>query len=175
MKTKHFIIAALMGLGASGMALAADDAAGDSKVQVILENPENFSDVRDGFMSSDKGKNANIDLIRQYVQKEAAKYVPDGHTLAVTITNIDLAGDFEPWGKAGSEDIRIVKDIYPPRIDLSYKLTDSAGTVVKEGTRQLRDLNFMMKINIHREDPLRYEKSLINDWIRKDLKPVNAD
>ena len=170
MKTNHFILAAIIGLGASGMALAADAAASESKVQVTLENPENYSDVRDGFLAWDKGKAGNIDLIRQYVEKEAAKYVPDGQKLEVTITNIDLAGDFEPWGQAGSEDIRIVKDIYPPRIDLSYKLTDSTGSVVKEGTRELRDLNFMMKINIHRDDALRYEKALIKDWVRKDLK-----
>ena len=44
------------------------------------------------------------------------------------------------------------------------------GSVVKEGTRELRDLNFMMKINIHRDDALRYEKALIKDWVRKDLK-----
>jgi hypothetical protein len=174
MKTNHFILAAIIGLGASGAAWAADDAT-DSTVQVTLENPENFTDVRDAFVSSDKGKTANIDQIREYVQKEAAKYVPAGYKLAVTITNIDLAGDFEPWGQAGSEDVRIVKDIYPPRIDLSYKLTDSAGSVVKEGTRELRDLSFMMKLSIRRSDPFKYEKELINDWIRKDLKPVKAD
>jgi len=173
MKTKPLILAVLFGFGAVAPAVA-KDATPNSKVQVEFVNPEKFTDVRDGFVSSDKGRAANADAIRQYIEQRAGQYVPDGYALAVKVTNIDLAGDFEPWGQPGAEDVRIVKDIYPPRIDLSYTLTDSAGKVVKEGTRELRDLNFLMKIDIRRTDPFRHEKSLIDDWVKKDLKPVNA-
>jgi hypothetical protein len=174
MKTKHFILAALFGLAAVSPALAQEAAATNSKVLVELDNPLKFTDVRDAYLPSDKGQIANAEMVRDYIVQKASEYVPDSYKLDVKITNIDMAGDFEPWGKADADDVRIIKDIYPPRIDLSFKLVDSAGNVVKEGTRELRDLNFLMKIDIRRSDPLRHEKALIDDWIKKDFKPAKA-
>ena len=40
----------------------------------------------------------------------------------VTVTNIDVAGDIESWRGPGRCDVRIMKDTYPPRIDLSFRL-----------------------------------------------------
>lgn len=174
MKTKHYVFAALFGLAVVSPALAEEPASQNAKVKVELVNPEKFTDVRDAYLPSDKGQLANAELVRDYIVKKAGNYVPDGYTLSVSITNIDMAGDFEPWGKPGADDVRIVKDIYPPRIDLSFKLVDSAGNVVKEGTRELRDLSFMMKLDIRRSDSFRHEKSLIDDWVSKDLKPAKA-
>lgn len=172
MKSKHYLFTALFSLAAVSPMVAAEAAAPKAKVTVELVNPEKFTDVRDAFQPSDKGQVANATIVRDYIVQKAATYVPDGYTLDVVLTNIDLAGDFEPWGQPGAEDVRIVKDIYPPRIDLSFKLLDSAGHVVKEGTRELRDLNFMMKIDVRRSDTFRHEKSLIDDWLSRDLKPA---
>ena len=52
------------------------------------------------------------------VVKRANEVLPAGQTLTVTFTDIDLAGDFEPWRGGQAMDIRIVKDVYPPRMDL---------------------------------------------------------
>lgn len=169
MKTKLLLIAALMGFGVTGALHADDDT--DANVQITFDHSEKFTDIRDGFTSTKKGEQAYLDQIEDYVRKQAAKYLPEGHTLAITFTNIDLAGEFEPWGKAGMDDVRIVKGIYPPRIDLSFKVTDAAGATINEGERELRDLNFMMNLRINNEDRLRYEKTLLDDWMRKDVRP----
>jgi len=178
MKTKHFLLAAIVGLGATGSMFAVEAAKEaaveaakeDAKIQVNFTKPEKFTDVRDGFTSSQKGEESNLLQIRDYVEQQAGRFVPDGYRLAVTITNVDLAGDFEPWHQLGSNDVRIVKDIYPPRIDLTYTLTDASGKVVSEGKRELRDLAFMMKLSIRRDDPFRHEKELLDDWLRRDIK-----
>ena len=84
---------------------------------------------------------------------------------------LKLAG--EPWRGPRFDDVRIVKDIYPPRISLSFRLTDAEGNVVKEGKRELRDLAFMMKINMSfRDDSVRYEKALLDDWLRAEFPRV---
>ena len=171
MKTKTFLLAALVGLGASGVLHASEDAA--TNVRVSFDQPENFSDVRDGFTSTEKGQEANLEGIEQYVQKQAKQYLPADQKLEITFTNIDLAGEFEPWG-AGMNDIRIVKDIYPPRIDLQFRVMDASGNVIKEGERKLRDLSFMMNLRLNKDDPLRYEKTLIDDWMRKDVRPTKS-
>lgn len=174
MKTKHLIIAAIAAVGAIGTLPAAEAPAEQARVLVAFDNPEKFTDVGDGYMSTDKGREANLEAIRDHLEKTAVRHLPEGQRLAVTITDIDLAGDFEPWHKPGAEDVRIIKDIYPPRVDLEFKVTDATGAVVKEGKRQLRDLSFMMKLNIRRDDMHRYEKELLNDWMRSDLGPKLA-
>jgi len=66
-----------------------------------------------------------------------------------------------------------VKDIYPPRMVFSFRLTDAAGNVVKEGTRDLRDMGFMMKISMgFRDDSVRHEKAMIDDWLRSEFPRV---
>jgi len=171
MKTKTLFIAAVMGLGVSGVMFAADAAGESQKVQVKFVDAEKFSDVRDAYMPSEKGQAAYLDIIRRYVEEEAGRYVGDGQKLEVNFTNIDMAGDFEPWHKPGMEDVRIIKDIYPPRLDFNFKLTDADGKVLKEGSRELRDLSFMMNLNLRRNDELNYEKEMLKNWISKDIKP----
>ena len=80
-----------------------------------------------------------------------------------------MAGDFEPWRGPQMTDVRIVKDIYPPKVDLEFRLTGADGKVVKEGKRQLRDLAFMMKANTAANDNLRFEKALLDEWLRADF------
>jgi hypothetical protein len=87
-----------------------------------------------------------------------------------------MAGDFEPWRGPRFDDIRIVKDIYPPRMNLAFRLTDAEGTVVKEGKRELRDLSFLMKITMSfRDDPVRHEKALVDDWLRAEFPRVRKN
>lgn len=170
MKTNTLLFGALAGLAAvstmvSGYAAVATEA----RAEVIFSQPEKFTDVRDAYSASDKGRQANLDLIKDYLMSRANRYVPEGQKLTVTFTDIDLAGDFEPWRGPQGMDIRVVKDIYPPRMDLEFKLTDAGGAVVKEGKRQLRDLAFMSKLSINTNDSLRFDKALLDDWLTSEF------
>jgi hypothetical protein len=66
--------------------------------------------------------------------------------------------------------VRIVKDIYPPRFSFRFEIKDAAGKVLKDGERRLTDLGFMQRLTIDRQDPLRYEKDLLGDWVRSELR-----
>ena len=172
MKTNQIVIAAIIGLSvSSGVMIAADDAKSDQRVYVEFENADKFSDVGDSWAPTELGQAANLERINHYVQNRAVKYLAADQKLEVTFTNIDLAGEFEPWGQGGNDDIRIIKGIYPPRFDLSFRLLDGDGKMVKEGKRELRDLAFMMNLRINNSDPIRYEKTLLDDWMRKEFKP----
>ena len=66
--------------------------------------------------------------------------------------------------------MRIVRDIYPPRLGLEFRLLDPAGRVVRSGSRALSDLAFLLKITGgFRDDPLRHEKALLDDWLRAEF------
>ena len=104
------------------------------------------------------------------VKLKAKRFVPAGCKLAITFTDIDLAGDFEPWHGPRTDDIRIVRDLYPPRLALTFRVTDADGRVVQEGRRELRDLAFLFKLpSVFRDDPLRHEKALLDDWLDREF------
>lgn len=172
MKTR---LALLLGaaLTATAMTYAADSKYAD-RVEVNYDHPENFTDLKDAYMPTDKGQQAYMEEIREYVQKTAGRRLPDGQKLSITFTDIDMAGDFEPWRGPSATDVRIVKAIYVPRMKFTYRVTDANGGVVKDGSANITDLNFQMNsaTMLDTSDPLRYEKRLLDDWIRNELGPV---
>ena len=89
----------------------------------------------------------------------------------MTFTDIDLAGDYEPARGPTIGNIRIVKEIYPPRMKLSFRLTDANGEVLKQGDRELSDLNFMRTaIPAFSNDPYRYEKTMLENWLDREFR-----
>ena len=89
--------------------------------------------------------------------------------LAIRVTDVDLAGEFEPRRGPQFDRVRIMREIYPPRIDLEFRLTDSEGTVAREGRRQLRDPLYLARAVLGDSDRLRYEKELLGEWLREEL------
>lgn len=178
MKTSRFILVTVWGVLSALAASAAPTPAPArtvARAEVVFFEPKKFTDVRDSSMG-DYERTTYLDQIRDHLLEQAKYYVPDGHQLSVTFTDIDMAGDFEPWRGPRFDDIRIVKDIYPPRMVLAFRLTDADGQVVKEGKRDLRDLAFMMKISMtFRDDSVRHEKALIDDWLRTEFTRVRKN
>ena len=171
MKTNRLILLSTLGI-LSALALRAAETRTIARAEVLFFEPQKFTDVRDRYMS-DYEPTTYLDQIRDRLLEQAKYFVPEGHKLSVTFTDIDMAGDFEPWRGPNWDDIRIVKDIYPPRMVFSFRLTDAAGNVVKEGTRDLRDMGFMMKISMgFRDDSVRHEKAMIDDWLRSEFPRV---
>ncbi|HEX4327229.1 MAG TPA: DUF3016 domain-containing protein [Burkholderiales bacterium] len=138
------------------------------KVQVEYVHPENFADVGDGFRGGDAARSAYLEALNRHLQARAARVLGNGQSLKVSITEVDMAGEFEPWRIAGA-DVRIVRNIYPARIDLSFRLADAGGAVVKEGERRLRDTGFTDDVTRYSDDPLRYEKALIDAWVEREF------
>ena len=172
--TTHVLLVSALALGPA-LAARAVEARTIARAEVVFFEPEKFTDVRDSQMGDYK-RTTYLDQIRDHLLEQAKYFVPDGHKLTVTFTDIDMAGDFEPWRGPTWDDIRIVKDIYPPRINLTFRLTDAEGNVVKEGKRELRGLAFLMKITMaFRDDSVRHEKALLDDWLRSDFPRVRKN
>jgi hypothetical protein len=171
-------IASLVALFVSATALfAAPPAAQKGQIEVIYDHPENFTDVKDSDMGSEKGRDSYLALLKEHLQDRGSRYLAEGQKLTLTFTNIDMAGDFEPWRGMNYHDVRIVKEIYPPRMNFAYKLADATGAVVKEGQEKLIDMAFQLQANpINSSDSLRYEKAMLDNWLRDTFpKPKKAD
>lgn len=138
-------------------------------VEVLFRDPEKFSDVGETYNASAESRRAYLAELEKYIVVRAAPLVKDKQRLVVTISEVDMAGAFEPW-RRNLWNTRIVRDIYPPRIDLSFTLTDVDGAVLKAGERKLRDLTFLMSPTLtYLSDPLRYEKKLLLDWLDREF------
>jgi hypothetical protein len=146
-----------------------DKDASASRVTVTFENPEKFTDVKDSQAGTDKGRDFYLKELRQLVEEEAARLLPAGQKLTIVFTDIDLAGDYLPSMPA-DQNIRVMKDIYFPRMKFTYKITDAVGAVVKEGTENISDTNYLQNIAIvGRGEELFYDKALLRDWLRRAL------
>jgi hypothetical protein len=168
MKTKHLLSIAL-GLAAA-LSLHAADAKIAPRTEVIFDHPENFTDVKDANLATDKGRDAILSRLRNHLVDRTTPLLPEGDSLRITFTDVDLAGEYEPWHGGGLQEIRVVKDIYPPSFKFSYSVTDTSGKVVKQGTEEIRDLDFQTRFTVgDNSDPLRYEKATLDDWARSTL------
>lgn len=167
MKNLHYPLTALFSLAAAVALHGANNA--NDRVEVNFSEPEKFTDAADGPRGTDRGRDGNLDTLKQHLIERASRALPEGQRLSVTITDVDLAGEVEPWRTGAAQDIRLIKDIYSPRISLDYRVTDAAGAVVKEGSARLTDLTFNMKLHANRSDPRVYEKDLIDDWVRTEF------
>jgi len=165
----HRALAALLLL--APLALAAANAT----VKMDWTDPAKFADTRQSMCTSSiKPEEWLADLAR-HVESRAAPRLAAGQRLEITITDIRRAGQCEPWRGAQASDIRIIKEPYSPRIDLRYSLVDADGKVLREGTEQLRDLAFLQRGTMNANDPLRFEKRMLDDWLRRefDAKPAS--
>lgn len=165
MKTRSTLL--LVAAIAAGSVLAAADAK-QSAVTVTFKDSDKFTDASSHFNGGTD--QYYLDTLSDHLQKVAAKQLAAGQKLAVTFTDVNLAGEFIPTS-ASMQDVRIIKDIYIPRLALTFTLTGPDGKVVKEGERTLTDMNFMSNIGlIDRGQPLFYDKALLTDWVKKEFK-----
>jgi hypothetical protein len=113
--------------------------------------------------------------LSEYLRKRADLILQPGQKLDVTFEDIKLAGDFEPWHGQNAQDIRFMKDIYPPRATLRYKLIDASGATIREGDSKLSDLAYLQRTTVaDSTDPLRYDKRMLDDWLNKEFGRAGA-
>jgi hypothetical protein len=143
----------------------------EGRVQVQWTDPSQFTELRQSRNRWDAERGDWVTQLAEYLRKQADKQLPEGQKLDVTITDIKRAGDYEPWRGPQLDDVRIMRDIYPPRITLQFTLTDANGQVIDQGERKLVDTAYLLNSSMPNDtDPLRYEKRMLNDWLRRELR-----
>jgi hypothetical protein len=180
MKLSSLTMVLLLLLTASGVAVAKSRNVTDpdiprelpasGQVSVRWTDPADFSDLRfSGNRWEAERGNWVVDLAR-YLQTRAPGHLAEGQQLQVTITDITRAGTYLPVAGARLDNnIRIIKEQYPPRISLSFRLLDGQGAVLSEGERSLRDSGFLSSAGTGNTDVLRYEKRMLDDWLRREF------
>jgi len=169
MRTRILFVA-IFALLISGVLRAAEPSKSVSRVGITFVQAENYTDCKDEYTDSGRAREHILAELQGAFEKLAPRYVAEGQRLEIKVTDVDLAGDFEPWRNLGYEDIRYMRDIYPPRMELEFRLIGADGKVVREGKRKLRQLGYMMTASFPSWDPLRYDKEMLRDWMRQEFK-----
>lgn len=163
------ILAALaLWLGCIAPLAAAAATPAESSVSVTYVNPEQFAENR---MYGRQDRFNRIDYLAQlkaYLIKQGQAVLKPGQSLHVNITDIRLAGAYEPWHGPQWSYVRIMRDVYPPRIDLDFRLVDQDGHMLREGKRVLRDMDYLhsgLSLPGAAGASLYYDKALLRRWL----------
>ena len=89
-------------------------------LKVRFINPERYTDA--GSFGAG-GRDATLAAFRAHLEKLGARLLTPGQNLTIDVLNIDLAGEYEPW-RRNLSDVRIMRDVTPPHIKLSYVLNE---------------------------------------------------
>lgn len=143
---------------------------GQGPVDVRWTDPAQFSELRHSGNRSEARRGDWVRQLAEYLREEAAPRLAPGQRLSVTLTDVERAGDYEPWRGIDADRVRFMRDIYPPRIALDFTLTGADGQVLAQGTRKLSDTAYLQRgSRLGDSDPLRYEKRLLDDWLRREF------
>ena len=144
-------------------------AAAQSPVDVRFADLAKFSDLRSTELRNERESAALAEELRKHLETKAPGRLPPGTRLAVTITDVDMAGEFFPAPRFSNPPVRIVKEAYPPRVDLEFRLARADGRVEREGRRELRDLGFLSRTRFPERGTLAHEKALLDDWLKREF------
>lgn len=171
---------ALTGCASSGSSMLSADAPralpDSGPVSVVWADPASFTELRYSRNRWDSERGSWLTDLAKYMRKRAEAQLPSGERLQLTIVDVDRAGDYEPWHAPSQQDIRIIRNIYPPRMTVQFKRFDASGALIAQGERKITDPAFLISsAPFNDTDPLRYEKRMIDSWLRRELRdPVAA-
>ena len=142
----------------------------DGSVDVRWSDPTQFAEIRYSGNQREAERGDWVVQLAEYMRERAEKRLPAGERLEVEITDIRRAGTYEPWRSPTMQDVRIMRDTYPPRMTLRFRRLAPDGAVIEEGERKLVDGAYLMRSQmLSNTDPLRYEKTMIDRWVRDEL------
>jgi hypothetical protein len=157
---------------AASLAASATNAAAqttNSRVEVSFNRPEQFADIRDRYQATEENKKEVLSTLQEYIVQRAPSFLPKGDALRITFDNIKLAGVINIAGVVGER--RVVLASTPPMFMFEWTVTDSSGKVIGSAKEKLEENNFKdLSSRADEGDPLRYEKAVLDDWMRNRLQ-----
>lgn len=153
------------------LAAAAASVAGTAapRVTVHYQDPHTFAESRNAGFGHRYDHGDYMQRLRAFIVRTATPLLAPGERLSITFTDIQLAGNYEPWRGPLWDDVRFMRDIYPPRFKLNFELTGAHGTLLRHGTRELTDLAYLQDTSVMAidTDPLAYDKAVLRRWLRR--------
>jgi hypothetical protein len=108
---------------------------------------------------------ATLSAFAAHLQKLGRRYLPPDRTLKIEVLDIDLAGSDEWWHRSPYR-MRVLRSVSWPHITLRYTLAQGETELLR-GEESISDLNYLGHVSRYfGDDPLRYEKQMLDGWFR---------
>ena len=142
----------------------------EGPVTVQWTDPEQFTEIR-GSRNRWEARRGNwVHELAEHLRDGVQERIGEGERVEILVTDIRRAGDFEPGRSPQMDHVRVMRDIYWPRMDLEFSHYDAAGNVVASGERRLNDPNYLSSLQRSvGNDALRYEKAMIDGWLQREF------
>lgn len=145
-----------------------------SAIKVNWVNPEKYSDIRPA-TGTRKSYQERVIKGLDKVWADLAKKLPAGYSMEVSIKDVDLAGDVNPMYRVNNTEVRVIKEIYFPRMTFDYVLFDqNKQQVLKQTDVKVKDMGFMMSSQMNHRNKYQeftYEYAMLKRWFDKVLIP----
>lgn len=157
------------GLTASAL-IVLSGTAGAGELNLTWADPAKFTDIV-ASNGTDKSYRNSVEKALAAEFTAQADKLPVGQKMSIHVTNVDLAGEVDPIPSRAGYRVRVLKDVYYPQISLDYRITDAAGTVVKEQQGAvLKDAGFLASAsNAASRQDFYYERHMIKEWFGKEI------
>ena len=144
------------------VAFAAPQAHAAGSVEVQWIKPDTYADAGRSRMDRERVMKS----LGEHLQK-LGKQLPDGQLLKLDVTDLDLAGEIEPFRW---RDLRVLRGRADwPQMSLHYTLT-ADGHTLKSGDAQLQDMGYMFTTSASlRQADLGYEKRMVDQWFKAEF------
>lgn len=150
--------AAVAALSSALLAPLAAQAAG--QVQVKWIDPDKYADAGRGALDRER----TLKALGEHLQSLGQR-LPEGQTLSLEVTDVELAGEIDPFFRL-HQDVRVLRGQTDwPRISLRYTLSEGTRTLAS-GAADLSDPNYLYRgLRVSQRGELAYEKRMLDDWV----------
>ena len=144
------------------VAFAAQQAHAAGSVEVQWLKPDTYTDAGRSRVDRERVMKS----LSEHLQK-LGKQLPDGQLLKLDVTDLNLAGEIEPFRW---HDVRVLRGRADwPQMRLRYTLT-ADGRTLKSGDAQLQDMGYMFSNSASlRQEDLGYEKRMVDQWFKAEF------
>lgn len=167
MKTLFSVTFAAAALASATTAFPNAENVRDDGISIEFNEPQSYTDFKITPSNSESQRDYLIGKMRDEINTAVSRFLPPGYQLSLRINDIDMAGEFLPELGPDADQVRIMRDIDPPRVKIEYALADASGNVLASGEKTLSDLSYNFKIRRPNESEVSRESELVVELVRK--------
>lgn len=166
------IVTALLSLNASADERETDPITQDGIVNITWKEVDKYRDVKGVNEVQSRYEQHIFNTLTKQLNKSLSKVLKPNQTIQMQVTDVDLAGDVRPtFAATAGSDIRVVTDLYPPRLTFSYQILED-GKVIMVGDEKLQDMSFLQTSGIRSSQPFHYETQMLEQWVKQKISPL---
>ena len=152
--------------------LAADASAG-IRIDIELSQPESFLDLKMPDATSAESQAQFVSVIEKELARLLESRVSGDYELRIVFEQVDLAGRITAPLGMPQQDIRVVDDMAPARLEFSYRLTRPGNILIRQGNEDLRD--YVRPTDAYgrgRNRQLHVERRMMAEWLKRVIIPA---